>query len=158
MGRRRRQATAPGALNAAGRTFSAWEGAREDQRLALAPDLEVQNARRVSGQTRHLIARNQLLPFFNEDFVIVGVGRQPRLVVLHDHEPAVSAQAGTRIDHLAPGGCAHSRARRGANVEPLVHALPGQCETLDDLPLKRPVPGHGSRWARGFARLCRSRR
>ena len=85
-------------------------------RLALAPDLEVQDARRVAGQPCHLIARDQVLSLFDEDLVVVGVGREPGFVMLHDDNPTVSAQARPRINHFALGSRANHRARRSANI------------------------------------------
>src|SRR5690606_2082727 len=93
------------------------------------------------------------VPFLDEDFLVIAVGRQIAGVVLDDDQVAVSAQAAAGVDHPSRAGGVDRLSQRPSQPDTLL-ALTCGGEALDQLAIGGPTPGNGAgvrragRWSR----------
>ena len=121
-------------------------------RLAVFAQLEVQlHALAVAvAHGGNALAAPHGLAFAHEQALVVAVGGEVGLVVLHDDEVAVAAQAGTAVHHFAVGSGHNGLAGGAADVDALFTAA----EAGEDVAGGGALPGDagGAAGAAGYGR------
>ena len=106
----------------------------------------------AAAHLRDLLAGLHALALVDQACAIVAIRREPLLVVLDDHQLAVTHQARPRIHHHAIGRSAHRLAALACDVDALARGIAAG-KGLHDPAIGRPAPADGA--GRGRNHRCR---